>query len=285
MAGHYFLAGSLVVLVTLLLVFGVSDIGDEDALARYQQGVPLRVGYALEPPFAMIDDEGRVTGEAPEVLRHLLRELGDGPVVWIHVPFADLIHELESGRIDIIASGFFVTPERAERVLFTQPKAWLKPGLLVSGDNPLGLFTLHDIAAQPSARLAVLAGAVEYDAALRAGIPTNRILSLPDVSSAIAALLTGRVDSLALSVLSLERATEALGSAVQIIALERGAGIDAELPLGQPAFAVRHADRRLRDALDQALADLVGTDEHLALVQPFGFTKPNLIPPSGDQRR
>ena len=45
---------------------------------------------------------------------------------------------------------------------------------------------------------------------------------------------------------------------------------------GYGAFAFRKDDLTLRDAVNQELAEFVGSDEHLALVGPFGFTRDEL---------
>jgi polar amino acid transport system substrate-binding protein len=46
--------------------------------------------------------------------------------------------------------------------------------------------------------------------------------------------------------------------------------------LGYGAFAFRKEDKALRDAFDKALADFVGSEKHLELVEPFGFTRNEL---------
>ncbi|WP_316149625.1 transporter substrate-binding domain-containing protein [Cupriavidus sp. BIC8F] len=199
----YLLAATLAGLVTVSLAIFVFDMNHEDTLTRYQRGQALRVGYAIEEPFAMVEADGRVTGEAPEVLRHALRSLGRENVVWMQADLASLIHELESGRIDIIAAGMFVTPARAQRVLFTRPTATIQPGLLVRYGNPLHLRSLSDLAALPTAKLAIIDGSVEQQLAHKAALSDGQIQAFPDAAAAAAAVRTGLADALMLSSVSL----------------------------------------------------------------------------------
>ncbi|MFC4524871.1 ectoine/hydroxyectoine ABC transporter substrate-binding protein EhuB [Cupriavidus pinatubonensis] len=279
----YLLAALLVGLVTGAFASFVLDTGSEDTLARYQRGQPLRVGYAIEQPFAMVEADGRVTGEAPEVLRYALRSLGKGDVVWLHADFGSLIHELESGRIDVIAAGMFITPARAQRVLFTRPTASISPGLLVRHGNPLHLHSLKDVVSRPMARLAVIDGSVEQQLAREAGKSEARIQAYPDATAAAAAVSSGLADALMLSSMSLQYLVATGGKGV--FELIDATTAREEFPAGLPAFAMRAEDVRLRDAIDEALAEFLGSAAHLELVRPFGILPENLAPTSGKPKQ
>lgn len=267
----YLVAAIFLVLLTSVLAVSVLEIGGEDALTRYQHGLPLRVGYALEAPFVMLDADGDVTGEAPEVLRHVLRTLGLERVVWLHGDFGSLIRELESGRIDIIAAGMFVTAERRERVLFSRPTALIRPGLLVRRGNPLNLLSLTDFSSQPGARLTVIDGSIEQQQAHAAGVPERRVKAFPDEVSAVAAIRAGQADGLLLSAVSLRYLIDRNGAeAFELVAAQ------AEQTPGAPAFAFRRQDSRLQEQVDQVLASFIGSTEHLQLVEKFGFVANDL---------
>src|SRR3990167_389351 len=62
----YLVAAIFLVLLTSVLAVSVLEIGGEDTLTRYQHGLPLRGGYALEAPFVMLDADGDVTAERRE---------------------------------------------------------------------------------------------------------------------------------------------------------------------------------------------------------------------------
>ncbi len=260
-------------LLALSLVIAFLGLGrlSESTAQRLSRGGAIRIGYAEEPPFAFRDRGGRVSGEAPEVARAVWQRLGVANIEWHHGEFASLIAQLRAGRIDMIAAGMFIRPERQRLVLFTSPTATIRPGLLVKAGNPLGLHCLEDIAARAEGRLAILAGAVEGEDARRAGIPAERILPFPDPETAIRAFHGGGVDGLALSAPSVQ----------QLARLH--AGLEKAFPftgregsVGLPAFAFRREDKQLCDRFDKTLRSFLGSEPHLALVEPFGFTGEDL---------
>lgn len=108
-------------LLTLLLVSHcVSDI--EPGWVRVERTGVLRVGTdATYPPFEWIDTAtGDVAGFDIDLVSEICAELGCAPK-FIVIPFDGIVAGLVSGKYDLIASTFTITPERAEKVAFTQP--------------------------------------------------------------------------------------------------------------------------------------------------------------------
>lgn len=66
----------------------------------------IRIGYAIEAPYAFLRADGEVTGESPEVARRVVARLGIPHIEWRLAEFSELISELEDGRIDVIAAPF-----------------------------------------------------------------------------------------------------------------------------------------------------------------------------------
>jgi len=243
----------------------------ESGQARVLRGGPIRIGYAWEPPYAFRDDAGRVTGESPEVARAVLARIGIRDAEWVATDFGNLVTELRAGRFDMIAAGMFVTPERAQRIAFSSPSACIEPALLVRRGNPLDLHSLQEIAAHYSARVAVIAGAVEVTEARKAGIAESRIVPFANPGLAVAALRRGLIDGLALS-----------GPTVQKLA-EGTADFERAWPYrgsreisGCSAFGFRREDEALRTRFDAALRGFIGSEAHRTLVAGFGFSERNL---------
>lgn len=278
--GHsYRWAAGIVATGSALLALACLDMDTADTADRLRRGLPLRAGYAIEAPFAYLDERGQVTGEAPEILKHALRDAGIDGIEWLHADFGDLIHDLEAGRIDVIAAGLFVTPDRAARVVFTRPTAIVRTGLLVPADNPRRLTTLAGIAADPEARLAVIEGAVEARQAAAAGVPEQRIGAYPDATSAVAAVQSGHAHAFALSAVSLRRILAGIdGHGLAVVTAPATATVTGEGDSGLPALAFRREDRWLRDRIDGALAKFIGSSAHLDLVRPFGFGPDEILP-------
>lgn len=250
--------------IAMALIFQtLTDRGEHDG------SVPLRAGYALEASYAYRDASGDLRGEAVDTLRAGLQRAGLPEPVWVHVEFPRLLHELRSGRIDVIAAGMFITPERAAVAEFTRPTTSVRMGLLVPGGNPLGLHALGDLRRAAGARLAVLDGSVELDRAREAGLTEAQLLRLPDTGSALAALRSGQAAAFALSAPWLRwamREWPVLELAAPFTTPQHSGKPD----IGFPAFVFRTGDPR-RARLDQALAGYLGSADHLRAVADYGF--------------
>lgn len=267
--------GSLlgVVFGGLLLALWVPQAGQrDDSLARVQRAGVIEIGYAVEAPFSFATPSGEADGEGPAVARHVVQRLGIPRVAWRRAHFDDLIGELLDGRIDVIAAGMFVTEERARDVAFTVPTFFVREGLLVPRGNPRGLHAFEDVVRVPALRVAAIAGSVEVNLLKQLGAPDRQILKVPDALTGRRSVETGVADAFALSAFT----------AAWMSAHDPAQRTEAAVPFRQPApagaaiprvgaFALRKGDRALREAFDRELREFIGTPEHLALVEPFGF--------------
>lgn len=270
--GRPLIAALLLTGVMLAALIAILLPDEPDTLTRARNGGVVRVGYALEPPFTLLLPDGRLSGEAPEVLRSVLATRGIKRIDWLVSDFGKLLHELESGRIDIIASGMFITPERSRVALFSQPTALVRIGLLLPGTLASPPESIAELASRPKLRLAVLGGAIEGQLAETAGISPDRIIAYPDSGSAIAAILDHRADALALPAISLHFMRQH-GGLKDFLIVDNAL---PNVPPGMPAFVFRKNDARLQRLVDQGLADYLGSPAHLALVSEFGISQADL---------
>jgi len=235
----------------------------------------LRIGYAVEAPYAYVDAQGRVTGESPEIARVIAARMGIKEIVWRQTEFTSLIRELEDGRIDVIAAGMFITPQRSERVAFSRPTFRVATAMLVAKGNPLKLHSLEEAAAR-GARVAALAGSVEEQTVR--GLVKSTSIKLVTVAAAEdgkLAISEGHADAFALSAPSLNW----LASHGVHAEVELATPFQPPPALAVPAvggFAFRRGDRELRARWNEELARYVGSSEHLSLVRPLGFTEADL---------
>lgn len=260
---------------------GVWLARERDAsLSRLQRQGAVRIGYAVEPPYAFLTPDGEVTGEAPEIAARMAARLGIARVDWCGMEFGALIDELEAGRIDVIAAGLFRTPERARRVCFSLPTLQVCPGLLVAKGNPLKLHAERQLVTNGTLRVAVLSGSVEERRLLQAGVDAGRLVGVPDALTGKAAVVAGVADALALSLPSVKWMSKQ-----DILTGLEGAQPFVPLAAHEPgyaAFAFRKRDLRLRAAWDRALSDFLATPEHQALIARFGLTVADVpVPPAG----
>jgi polar amino acid transport system substrate-binding protein len=228
----------------------------------------IRVGFANEAPFGFATPEGQLTGEAPEVAKAVLAKMGITEVDGVLTEFGSLIPGLKAGRFDIIAAGMFVNPARCNEIAFSEPSYGIGQAMLVPAGNPKGIADYSTFAENGDLKLAVMAGAVEGGYANDAGVGLTQIVSLPDQASLVAAVQAGRADAAALTALSIaDMASKAEG-----VESTKPFGEVAEKSVkGHGAFGFRKENTDLVEAFNAELGAFLGTPEHIALVEPFGF--------------
>lgn len=264
---------ALVAGLALLAAGCTARTEDGNRLDELREEGVLTIGYANEAPFAYLEPStGEVLGEAPAIARRFAEHLGDVRVEGVITEFGSLIPGLMAGHFDMIAAGMYITPERCRQVLFSNPTYAIGEALLVPAGNPRRLHSLRDIARGTDVRLGVVSGAVELSYAVESGIPRERLSLFPDNATALAGLRAGRIDAFAVTALT----------AADLLAKLADGSIEPALPFEDPvidgrpargygAFALRPEDEALRNALDRFLSGYLGTPEHLAAVEPYGF--------------
>jgi polar amino acid transport system substrate-binding protein len=263
-----------IAVITGLSLWLVHSSVPPNVTSRLERGGSLRVGFAVEVPYAYVDAQGQVTGEAPEIFRLMAQRLGIERIDWVRMDFASLLPELQLGCIDAIAAGMFVTPDRQRLAAFTHPTARVRPALIVrQGEQRVPLRPVTTDLERASAILWVTVhGATENSLLLQAGVPTERIATVPQAERGLRSVAEGHADALAISAVT---AWHLVATHPQWPLEVRTLG---DAPAGFPAFVFRHDDLPLRDAMDKALQTYLGTEEHQALVRGFGFTSEEMPP-------
>lgn len=240
-----------------------------DALSRIREQGFVRAGVTPEAPYAVVDSAGRVGGESPEALRRALASVGVDSVQWVLLDFDQLIPALNVGRVDVVAAGLFDTPARRERVRFSRTTFCARPALVRRmGTEPFS--GLRDFVGPEGGALAVLAGAVEHEAARALGVPPHRLLPVPDLATGVAAVRGGGAEALALSTPSLRNVVKA-DTGLTWDVYEPAPAV-ASLVAGCSALAFRLADDALAQAVDRGLAVYVGTAAHHEVLASLGLT-------------
>lgn len=257
---------------------GGENTPEMSTLERIQSEGKIRIGYANEAPYAYRDTAtGNLTGEAPEIARVILADMGVVEVEGVLTEFGSLIPGLNAGRFDVIAAGMYILPERCEQIDFSNPTYRIGEAFAVRAGNPLNLTSYEDLRDNPDAKIGVVSGAIERTYARDIGIPEDRIVVFPDAPSALSGVKTGRVDAYAGTALTVQDLIDKDQSGT----LERATPftdpvIDGETVSGYGAFGFRKGDDDLRTAFNTGLAAFIGSDDHLELVRPFGFTENEL---------
>lgn len=263
-----------IALLTGLSLWLVHTSVPPSVASQLHRGGSLRVGFAVEVPYAYVDAQGQITGEAPEIFRLMAQRLGIERIDWVRMDFASLLPELRLGRIDAIAAGMFVTPERQRLAAFTRPTASVRPALIVrQGESRVPLKPVTADLEQASTVLWVTVHeAAENGLLFQAGVPPERISTVPQADRGLRSVAEGHADALAISAVT----------AWQLVTTHPQWPLEvrtlSDAPAGFPAFVFRHDDVALRDAMDQALLTYLGSEEHQALVRGFGFTSDEMPP-------
>lgn len=240
----------------------------QNTLERAREQGYIRIGFANEAPYGYATPDGKLTGESPEVVRAVMKKIGIPEVDGVLTEFGSLIPGLQAGRFDIVAAGMFITPKRCEQVQFSEPTYGIGQALLVKEGNPDNIKDYSSIAEKSDLTLAVMAGAVEVGYARDAGIPESQVIVLPDQSSLVKAVQAGRADAAALTALSIADMAE------------KNEGVESTKPFGEVAgksvvghggVAFRKEDKELYEAFNEELKKFIGSEEHIKLVEPFGF--------------
>lgn len=258
---------SLMSFSAALLTFSVSA----NTLDKIQSEGAVTIGVANEVPYGYTTPDGKPAGEAPSIAVHVLNDLGVDNVNVVVTEFGSLIPGLRAGRFDVIAAGMYITPKRCKQILFSNPTYSIGEGFLVKNGNPQALNGYDSIDVN-DVKLGVMSGSVEYGYARDFGIAMNKIVTLPDYPSGVAALKSGRIDALAgtsLTMASLAQKDDRVELAQPFTPLM----IKGESIKGYGGFGFRPADTALRDAFNENLTVFIDTKEHIAMVEPYGFGK------------
>lgn len=251
--------------------------GNETTLEKAQRLGSVTIGFANEKPYAYQTADGELTGEAVEVARAILKNLGITEMKGVLTEFGSLIPGLKAERFDMVTAGMFITPERAKDVGFANPEYRIGEAIAVKKGNPLNLHSYEDIAKHDSAKVAVPGGAIEYDYLVAVGVDKERILTVSDMPSALAALQAGRVDAITATGPSLQATLDAANdSGIERVMDFTQPVIDGESVVGYGATAFRKEDQDFADAFNAELKKLQDSGELLEIIAPFGFTEDEL---------
>ncbi|MBT6116976.1 MAG: ectoine/hydroxyectoine ABC transporter substrate-binding protein EhuB, partial [Rhodospirillaceae bacterium] len=244
----------------------------ETTLEKIKREGTIKIGIFNEVPAGYVTEDGKITGESPEVLRAVLDDMGGIEMeAFITDEFGALIPGLIAGRFDIIAAGLYINPKRCEQVGFTRPTARYGEAIVVLKGNPMNIHSYEDVRDNPAAIMAAATGGMQSKYSEASGIPSDRILLVPNYPTALAALRSGRA-----------HAVGAPATVAQAMLAETGED-DVVLadPFVHPTFegkeaiayaglAVRKGDEDLLAAINGSLDKIVNTPMHLAMIEPFG---------------
>jgi polar amino acid transport system substrate-binding protein len=249
-----------------------------DTLDKIKKQGYVTIGFAGEQPYGYRQN-GQLAGEAPTLHKKIFEAMGVKDVRGVLTDFDALIPGLKADRFDVVSAGMSITPERCQTVLFSEPEFVSTTALMVKKGNPKKLSDLKS-AASAKAKVGVLTAAVEKGFATAAGVPSGAISEFAQQQDGLDALVAGRIDAFALTVISLR----------WLAKVNKGAPVEVLPPFvpvvngvkqsGAGGAAFRSTDTKLRDAFNTQLAKIVSDPaEYVRLIGKYGFTRTE-VPPS-----
>jgi len=236
-----FVYGALGFMVLFVTLFGLGLSTGMTAEKVYVNGFD-----AAYPPFTFIDKKGEPAGFDVDSINWIAREMGfkvkHKPIEW-----AAIVPSLKGKKIDMIASGMSITPERKAAVNFSTPY-WLVRQLLVVKSNSK---LTSEEALKPGRKIGLLRGSAESKWMIKHLLKKGYKFQLRQYDTtelAIEEVANGRVDAAAVSNTALKEAQE------------KGLKVKSIGGYGQPdvyyGYAVRKEDTGLLKKLNEGLKRL-----------------------------
>ncbi|WP_031014230.1 ectoine/hydroxyectoine ABC transporter substrate-binding protein EhuB [Streptomyces sp. NRRL WC-3795] len=247
-----------------------SDVKGGDLLDRLKAQGVARLGIAGEIPFGYIDKNGELTGEAPELAKVIFKRLGVDRVQPVPTEFGSLIPGLASQQFDVVAAGMYISPDRCQQVIFSDPDYQMLDAFIVRKGNPMGLHNYEDVV-KKKAKFATGTGYAEIAYAVEHGYKEDDILIVPDQVAGLNAVESGRVDVFAGTALTTREVVKKSHKAEVTEAF--APIVDGEPHVDGGGFAFRPDETNLRDAFNVELQKLKKSGELLRILKPFGFTE------------
>ncbi|KGT72924.1 amino acid ABC transporter [Bradyrhizobium japonicum] len=259
---------------------GVSAACAQSIADRVLKEGKITIGIHNRSPWGFKAEDGSPSGFHPDLVKSVLGPLGVKKVDFVIIDWQALLPSLLSKRIDAVATGMQITPQRCETVIFSNPDLAIKDGLAVRPGNPHNIHSLADVARDPALHLGILRGSSEVDRAVKAGVPRDRILLFPDYSALVSALLGGRIEGVVLPPASVNELLKdanlkgKLERAVPYVGLVENGREFA----GYQAVVFRQEDSQLRDFYNESFAKRKAEGTVMAIAERYGFTEGDIAP-------
>lgn len=259
---------------------GDGETADGNRLDELRESGTVTVGFANEAPYAY-EDGGELTGANVEIARAVFEELGVENMDSQLADFGQLISGVQAGQFDVVTAGMAILPERCENALFSEPEMTYGEGLVVEAGNPLELESYEDIIANPDATVVVMEGANEIGFLEEAGADPNQITTVSDIPSTFSAVQAGRADATTGTEMTVRMALESFDSdELEFVETFEQPDVEGVPSYGAAAFSLD--DEELRDAYNEALADLKADGTIDQILDDNGFSSEMNAVPEGE---
>lgn len=244
-----------------------SATSEHSAVKTWSKGRKLRIAYIEESPFYWTDEGHLVKGADIELAEVVLRAIGVSSIEYQLTSFGELIPGVQAGSWDMNVP-IFATTERAKDVAFSVPVWSLGDGFVVHRGNPKELTSYEAVAISGDARLGIIPGQVQFDAAKSAGVRDSQIVLFNNQPEAVVALLAGKIDAFAATAVG-NRVIANANKKLEAVAHENSK--DRKSPVG--AFSFSNLNHGLLQAVNAQLRKYLGSADHRTRMAKYGITQ------------
>ena len=221
-----------------------TSTGSGDLLAQIQERGEIVI--AMEgtwAPWTYHDENDELVGFDVEVGQQIAQALGV-EATFVEGEWDGLLAGLDAGRYDIMINGVDVTEERAEAYDFSEPYAYNRTAVIVSGDNT-DITSMEDLEGKHTANTI---SSTYAEVAEQYGA---EVTGVDDLNQTFELLLSGRIDATLNAEVTFYDYMEAHPDANLKIAC-----LDPEATQVAIPFRKGEETASLREAVNQALADM-----------------------------
>ena len=267
------LSGLFTIVAGLGLMVALSpSIAVADALLdKAKSGEAVRIGFANEVPWAYPGEDNEPLGFANAHAVGVLHVMGITNIEPVVTEWGGLIPGLKANRFDVITGGMYILGSRCENVNFAEPMGVFGDAFIVAPGNPKSLQTYQDIK-NAGAVLATGAGYNIVEVAKKEGISESNIMQVPGPTEILAAVKAGRADAGGVTFFTAQNLAKESGGAVEVTDPSKL----PEWTLNWVGIAFRPGDTDFLKAFNAAQAKYLGSDDMLAAVAKYGYTKAQL---------
>ena len=262
------------VVVTTAVEVTVEVPVKETTFERAKREGTIRIGAINQHPWSVLQEDGTITGMSPDVAKAVFQEIGIPDASPVIIDWAALIPSLQASRLDLIAAGMYILPERCEQAAFSNPNFCVGSAMIVKAGNPFNMHSYEDVAADSKVRFGCVAGAAECTYARQVNVAESQISEFPTQPDAVSAVQSGRIDVYAGNSLGARSLLEELNDSNIEEALPfTDPIIDGKTARGCGGFAFRKEDADLVAAFNTGLEKLIKSDKVLEIMKSYGFTE------------
>ena len=221
-----------------------SSTGSGDLLAQIQERGEIVI--AMEgtwAPWTYHDESGTLVGFDVEVGQQIAQALGV-EATFVEGEWDGLLAGLDAGRYDIMINGVDITEERSDAYDFSEPYAYNRTAVIVSGENT-DITSMEDLAGKHTANTI---SSTYAEVAEQYGA---EVTGVDDLNQTFELLLSGRIDATLNAEVTYYDYMEAHPDANIKIAC-----LDPEATQVAIPFRKGEDTASLREAVNQALADM-----------------------------